>query len=93
MRCLSLIYLCAFLAAGLEAQADSASSSRAGRFSTQAWCEDDLTICASSRESRRTFSGVRIVFEPQLGVLFQSGETGWRTPVFARWSVLVSRPT
>jgi hypothetical protein len=56
-----------------SARADTSEQKRANRFSSDTWCEDDLTVCFGSR-SRRAFSGVRIIFEPQLGVLFQSGE-------------------
>lgn len=74
-------------ASGLEAQTpqaqpaqsqpvrtDTLTTERAERFSSRSWCSDDLTICSRSRADKRSFSGVRIVFEPQLGVLFQSGE-------------------
>jgi hypothetical protein len=55
-------------------RSDSTQPRRAGRFSSESWCEDDLTICLEGRAGRGIFNGVRIVFEPQLGVLFQSGE-------------------
>ena len=39
---------------------------------TADWCKDATTVCWNN--ARKAFSGIRFVFEPQLGVLVQSGD-------------------
>ncbi len=54
-------------------EADATVSEEVLRLSTKAWCADATTICWRGPESR-IGSGVRLVFEPQLGVLVQFGD-------------------
>lgn len=45
-----------------------------GRLSSQAWCADQTTIdFGKTRRGKSSFSGLRFVFEPQLGATFQGG--------------------
>lgn len=42
---------------------------------TELWCKDATTICwADDEKTSKGFSGLRFVFEPQLGVLVQAGD-------------------
>lgn len=46
-----------------------------GRLSSQAWCADQTTIAfGEKRRGKSSFSGLRFIFEPQLGVTFQGGQ-------------------
>lgn len=54
-----------------DAQTDAAAADRLG---TVAWCKDATTVCWSDSKTQRAFSGLRFVFEPQLGVLIQNGD-------------------
>jgi hypothetical protein len=60
---------------GREAQA-------VARFSTAAWCQDALTVCTSGRTAHVSFSGLRLVFEPNLGIIFQNGENRFENTSF-----------
>lgn len=59
------ILICICLAAGY-------SSLSAQIFSTEKWLEDATTIKFGKKPNKKMFSGVRIVFEPQLGALIQT---------------------
>jgi len=46
-----------------------------GRLSSEAWCADQSTVAFSKkRRHAKSFSGIRFVFEPQLGATFQGGK-------------------
>jgi hypothetical protein len=75
------VLLAAFVQLGLgvpvaaqDAAAADKAPKRPSRLGTDAWCEDATTVCITGRESRMAFSGLRFVFEPQLGVLIQNGD-------------------
>lgn len=58
-------------------------------FSIAAWCLDATTICRDGavREGRvGAFAGIRFVFEPQLGYLFQDGDDRFEPGNFASLS-------
>lgn len=38
------------------------------------WCADQLTVCISGSDTRGWISGVRLIYEPNLGQLFQAGD-------------------
>ena len=44
-------------------------------FSSESWCEDQTTFYFSdSTKHRAYFSGIRLIIEPQVGIIFQSGD-------------------
>lgn len=44
-------------------------------FSSESWCEDQMTIVFSEKTRKRNFfSGIRIVFEPQISGIIQRGD-------------------
>ncbi len=77
-----LVYMCALLAFAMPAAGQEAAAGtqeeRALRLTTSSWCEDAMTICweksAADQDNRAWLAGVRLVFEPQLGVLIQTGD-------------------
>ena len=45
------------------------------KYGTENWCKDATTLCwADDEKQAKAFSGLRFVFEPQLGVLVQVGD-------------------
>jgi len=50
-----------------------------GYFSSENWCEDQTTIVFSKNSLHKNyFSGLRLIFEPQFGVLFQNGDNRFK---------------
>jgi hypothetical protein len=58
----------------------ASAAAQAFQANTADWCKDATTMCWS--QTRRAFSGIRFVFEPQLGVLVQSGDNKFESTNF-----------
>ena len=70
-----LIYICLLTTTAAETGEEPEISNAAkeyGYFSSQNWCADDTTIAFD--ENRWGGSGLRFIFEPSFGTLFQTGE-------------------
>lgn len=61
---------------GTSAQTTAAAppTEPANKLGVVEWCNDATTICWNTTGRKYAFTGLRFVFEPQLGVLIQNGD-------------------
>jgi len=69
----SVIFIGSTLYAQTEALVQKSEPPRSiATFSSEKWCEDQMTIAFSEKSKKRPhLSGIRLIFEPQLGVVIQ----------------------